>query len=195
MDWKLSESPSCIQTTSKSASALSDMKFLPGVGLWSERLLYRDRKKEELDKLYQSGLALEFNEEKQDKAGALLLYRKAAKGGHAASVTKVGYALLTGSFGAKQDVSAGVLLLQQAAELGDENGQYNLAACYLRGHVSFCDKNNSLIEAVRWYSRSAAQGNAAAQYCLGFLVEHGIGCREKNEAAALAMFRSSAFQV
>ena len=53
--------------------------------------------------------------------------------------------------------------LKAAAEKGKKGAQYRLARCYDKGHG--VAENNA--EAVKWYSKAAAQGHAKSQYQLG----------------------------
>lgn len=72
-----------------------------------------------------------------------------------------------------------VVQLQQQAQRGEVQAQYQLAVRYLRGDG--VEKNEA--QAVTWLEKSAAQHNADAQYVLGSLYAHGNGVTEdKNKA-------------
>jgi TPR repeat protein len=71
-----------------------------------------------------------------------------------------------------------------AAELGYEVAQSNAAFILDRQEVDIFNKNESLIRALMYWSRSAAQGNAVARVKLGDYHYYGCGTRVDYEAAA-----------
>ncbi len=62
---------------------------------------------------------------------------------------------------------------------------------YLKGVAAYRDKDYA--EALRWYRKSAEQGNASAQFYLGWMYHKGQGV-EKDLAAALVWYTKSAKQ-
>ena len=75
--------------------------------------------------------------------------------------------------------------LQSQAELGNAVAQYSLAASYLRNNPSENGPTNEDYQsALKWLRASAAQGNADAEFLLGYLHEHGLGvARDYGKAA------------
>src|ERR1700720_3334422 len=59
--------------------------------------------------------------------------------------------------------------LRSQAENGDALAQYNLAQSYLGNDPT----NENYQSGLKWLRRSAAQGNASAEFLLGYLYEHG----------------------
>src|SRR5262249_8643752 len=62
-------------------------------------------------------------------------------------------------------------LKEMAEKNNDPNAQYYLAQDYSRGRGVDRDPN----QAMRWYRKSADQGHAVAQHCVGFLYSSGEG--------------------
>jgi len=60
--------------------------------------------------------------------------------------------------------------LQEAAQQGDANAQYNLGVLYLQGDG--VPQNHK--QAVKWIQEAARQGNAEAQYKLGLLYANNM---------------------
>lgn len=71
--------------------------------------------------------------------------------------------------------------LQQRAESGNSDAQYDLAMCYWKGEKG-APKDNA--KAFYWMKRSAGQGDAYAQSWVGYFYENGYGtARDFGEAA------------
>jgi len=72
--------------------------------------------------------------------------------------------------GVSRNYRQAVKCFLEAAELGDENGQYNLGRMYQRG----TEVNRDCREAAKWFRKAAQQGHYKAQYRLGLLCEKGV---------------------
>ena len=68
---------------------------------------------------------------------------------------------------------------KERAENGDPEAQYYLGRVYHGNGVPEDDK-----EAVKWYRKAAEQGNAAAQWLLGYAYDYGKGVPEDSKEAA-----------
>ena len=79
----------------------------------------------------------------------------------------------------KQDDTATVKEMREAAEQGDAVAQYNLGVMYANGQGVAEDD----VEAVKWFRKSAEQGYADAQYNLGFAYANGFGVVQNYVAA------------
>jgi TPR repeat protein len=73
---------------------------------------------------------------------------------------------------------------------GDADAQEKLGSLYAEGYS--IDKNEK--EAVKWWKKAAAQGNAAAQYELGIAYHEGSGGLSQSDKKALEWFRKAALQ-
>ena len=71
----------------------------------------------------------------------------------------------------QENASTSFSTLRSQAEQGDAVAQYNLARSYLRHDPTQEDYQSAL----KWLRASTAQGNAGAEFLLGFLYEHGLG--------------------
>ena len=69
--------------------------------------------------------------------------------------------------------------LEDIAELGDVEAQFQLGVCYYRGEGVAQD----FVEAVRWFHKAAEQGDAPAQYNLGVCYYFGRGVAQDFEEA------------
>ncbi len=91
--------------------------------------------------------------------------------------------------------------LQSQAEQGDAAAQYQLALSYLRNN--FTDvltnrptngaTNEDYESALKWLRASAAQGNAGAEFMLGYLYEHGQGV-SRDYVKAAENYRAAALK-
>ncbi len=72
--------------------------------------------------------------------------------------------------------------LQSFATDGDAEAQCEIGDCYYYGHIE--DVGRDLAEAVKWYTKSAEQGYAAAQYSLGECYAKNDGVVKDLEEAA-----------
>ena len=71
--------------------------------------------------------------------------------------------------------------LQQQAESGNSDAQYDLAMCYWKGEKG-APKDDS--KAFYWAKKSAEQGDAYAQSWVGYFYENGYGtARDFGEEA------------
>lgn len=80
----------------------------------------------------------------------------------------------------------GLMWLQQAAEQGSSNAQYNLGFAYQAGKKVKQDYQL----AMQWYQKSAKQNNVFAQYGIGLLYDKGWGVT-KNPKTAKIWFSKS----
>ena len=80
--------------------------------------------------------------------------------------------------------------LQQRAETGDSEAQYQLALRYSSGHGVF--QNDA--EAVTWFRKSAESGHAMAQVTIGLIYREGSRGVKQDAAQAVDWFRKAANQ-
>jgi uncharacterized protein len=86
---------------------------------------------------------------------------------------------------AQQSANTSFSKLQSQAEQGDAVAQYNLAQSYLRkGANSAGPTNEDYQSAIKWLRASKAQGDADAEFLLGYLYEHGQGLARDYAKAA-----------
>jgi len=91
--------------------------------------------------------------------------------------------------------------LQSQADQGDAVAQYNLALTYLRSSLTKGSTNRATNgptdedyqSALKWLGASAAQGNAGAEFLLGYLYEHGKGV-SRDYGKAAENYRAAALQ-
>ena len=88
----------------------------------------------------------------------------------------------------KKEYSQAIACFREAVEKGAE-AQWRLGLHYIMGWG--VEKNDA--EAVKWYRKSAEQGNAEGQYLLGYCYAAGLGV-EQNNAEAVKWYRKSAEQ-
>src|SRR5439155_26621402 len=87
--------------------------------------------------------------------------------------------------GAQQGAGTSFSKLQSQAEQGDAVAQYNLAQSYLRnGASNEGPTNEDYQSAIKWLRASKAQGNADAEFLLGYLYEHRQGLARDYAKAA-----------
>ncbi len=79
-------------------------------------------------------------------------------------------------------------LWQPVAQQGDPVAQYNMGVLYINGQGF--PKN--VKQAIKWFEMSAEQGYANAQYVLGNVYYHKIGCVERSLPDALKWYRKGA---
>lgn len=101
----------------------------------------------------------------------------------------IGVSFSEGLLGEKKDEEEAVRWFLKAAELENDNAQFELAHCYQRGKGVEKDEE----EAVRWYRRAAEQGRVDAQFSMGVFYEKGIGVL-KNVQEAVRWYRKAAEQ-
>lgn len=70
--------------------------------------------------------------------------------------------------------------LQDAAERGDAEAQFNLGTMRRKGEGAPQDNR----EAAKWYRLAADQGHAGAQYLLGLMHRNGEGLPQDDREAA-----------
>ncbi len=69
--------------------------------------------------------------------------------------------------------------IQQRAERGNVDAQFELAAMYATGQG--VEKNSQA--AVKWYTKAAEQGDVASQYNLGVMYAKGLGVEQSYQNA------------
>lgn len=122
-----------------------------------------------------------------DYTGALKWFMKAAEQGHAAAQKRLGDMYFKGK-GVREDYYKSMGWYQKSADQGNADAQYSLGKLYATGQrifrrhscygrvtntEKFVNKNYS--EALKWYRKAAAHGNAEADKELGDMFEWGIG--------------------
>ena len=80
--------------------------------------------------------------------------------------------------------------LQQAAEAGQAEAQYQLALSYAESENAF---DSDLSSAMYWYKQAAGQGHACAQYNLATGYQNGRGISQSAEKA-FYWYRKAALQ-
>ena len=93
----------------------------------------------------------------------------------------------------QQNASMSFSKLQSRAEKGDAVAQYNLAQSYLRRDPTHNPTNEDYQSALKWLRSSSAQGNADAEFLLGYLYEHGQGV-PRDYAQAEENYRTAALR-
>ena len=95
--------------------------------------------------------------------------------------------------GSLQSAGTSLAKLKSQAEQGDASARYKLAQAYLRNYPTNGPSNEDYRSAIKWLGASAAQGNADAEFLLGYLYEHGQGlARDYGKAADY--YRAAAVQ-
>ena len=87
--------------------------------------------------------------------------------------------LLTALSAASASAAADIALVRERAEQGVVESQFALGNMYFKGH----GVEQNIDEALKWYGRAAAKGNAMAQLKLGFIYEDGKGVPQNKKAA------------
>ncbi|MBL1277153.1 MAG: sel1 repeat family protein [Ectothiorhodospiraceae bacterium] len=114
--------------------------------------------------------------EQANAEAAVSWYRKAAQQGHAEAHYKLGAIYEHGANGVSSDADESVRMYQIAAsdmdvfaQKGDSDAQNLLAGMYQQGQ----GVNKDMTLALRWWEKSALQGNMLAQMSLGRLYARG----------------------
>ena len=89
-----------------------------------------------------------------------------------------------------QQYEKSALLLREAADYGHMEAQYRLGILYYRGGFGV---DRSRVRASKWFTKSAQQGYADAQYWLGYLYETGEGTTQ-DDKRALTWYKKAARQ-
>ncbi len=85
--------------------------------------------------------------------------------------------------------TAGVVALQQAAELGQVEGQYKLAGYYLTGYKNLIPQDFSI--AAKWYRLAAQANHPKSAFALAYMLDQGIGIR-RNRKKAIQWYEKAA---
>ncbi len=80
-------------------------------------------------------------------------------------------------------------LMQQAAEQGHPDAQFNLGAMYANGY----GVQKDFSKAAKWFEKAAEQGHRGAQYSLGVMYDNGYGV-QKDFSKAAKWFKKAAEQ-
>lgn len=107
----------------------------------------------------------------EDDAEAIGWYRKAADQGNIKAMYALSVMYSAGE-GVPRDDTQAMMWRIKAAEGGDASAQQVLGTIYRYGVQGF---EEDLVEAVRWYRLSAAQGNLVSQRALAWMYSQGIG--------------------
>lgn len=114
----------------------------------------------------------------EDKAQAVLWYKKSASLGYSRAQYTLGYMYGSGQGVLKDDKKA-LKWYRLAADQGNANAQAKLGEMYDSGQGVAEDNQ----EAVKWYRLAADQGNANAQKNLGVMYASGLGVPEDDKEA------------
>lgn len=136
---------------------------------------------------------------------AFCLFERAALAGHAQAQFHLSHCYYAGN-GVKKDRAKSLDWLYQSAELGFSRAQNELACFALCVHASqtlasevaaaTCRQSiltNPLGEAVKWFRKSAAQGDSYGEWSLGCCYTDGKGVQQ-DDAKAMTSFRKAAKQ-
>lgn len=107
-----------------------------------------------------------------------------AQMGNVESMRSLGSSYLEG-FGTKQDITAGLKWLRQAADGGDKEALIRLADAYFAG-VPKADH----AEALKWYRKAAEQGNGEAYRVIAGYYRRGDGVK-KDPAEIVKLYRQA----
>ncbi len=118
------------------------------------------------------------NGERKDYAKALDLFFRAAKQGHAKSMTDIGWMHENG-FGTQKNDKVALQWYEKAAEKGESMAFNNLGWMYTQGKTISQDYN----KAVRYYRRAIALGEPLAMTNLGWMYETGKGVKQDDTQA------------
>lgn len=123
----------------------------------------------------------------QEKAEAILLYKKAAELGYSKASKALAFKYMT-----EKDYQNAVIWLRKAAEQGDAECQlYYAKNLFYENEES--DPLSHQEEAYEWYKKAAEQGNRLAQYAVARSLFYGIGVK-KNETTSFEWCHKAAKQ-
>lgn len=117
----------------------------------------------------------------QDDKIAFDLFSQAAQYGYAPSQFKLGTAYEYGNLTCPVDPRRSIAWYTRAAEKGHSEAELALSGWYLTGSESVLKQSDS--EAFLWARRAANQGQAKAEYAVGYYSEVGIGVKQDLELA------------
>jgi len=144
----------------------------------------------------QFALAEIYFQKRGDASAALPWYQRAAEQGHAEAYYRLGGIYETGAKGVSADSSQSKHLFQIAAsefdvyaQKGDDHAQYNLASMYKQGQ----GVKKNIVLALKWWEKSALQGNVLSQLSLGRVYAQGDGV-ERNAYLAMRWLQLAAAQ-
>lgn len=149
----------------------------------AEKYYLKAIKQENVNAMYNLGNL--YISQKKDKEGLELL-EKASSEGMAAAACNIGYYYAH----TQKDCAKGLIYYRLAAERGDIVSQYNLGINFENG---LCGLEQDYAEAAKWYMKSADNGFADAQFCIGKCYMLGLGV-EQNEELGLEWFERAAAQ-
>lgn len=125
--------------------------------------------------MYGNGQYVQYNILQAEK-----LYKTAASQGHAASQYMLYLLYRDGESQVAKNIPQAIHYLVQAANLGYDDAQFDLAYRYEQG----IDVPKDGVKALHYYRLAAKQGHAHAQNNLGYLYETGNGITQNYDAAA-----------
>eukprot|EP01062_Namystynia_karyoxenos_P033224 TRINITY_DN24430_c0_g1_i1.p1 TRINITY_DN24430_c0_g1~~TRINITY_DN24430_c0_g1_i1.p1 ORF type:complete len:468 (+),score=170.19 TRINITY_DN24430_c0_g1_i1:68-1405(+) len=126
------------------------------------------------------GTLLLNSKRKRPRELGLVYLRNSADRNHGPACSRLGKLYLKGGFGISPDEDAAAKWYQRAAELGDAEGQMQLAGLY----ASDTGVEHDDEQAARWYRAAAEQGHALAAHNLAnLLFEKGVGAARRAGTA------------
>ncbi|MBS1050119.1 tetratricopeptide repeat protein [Gluconobacter japonicus] len=105
-----------------------------------------------------------------DPTQAMHWMEKAAEAGMGEAQVAVGQLLVTGQINGRKDHGRAMELYRAAAESGNVDAMFSLAAMYGGGH----DVPENRVEAQKWFMKAAQLGNGLAQLMLGRYLIRGL---------------------
>lgn len=105
-----------------------------------------------------------------DPTQAMHWMEKAADAGMAEAQVAVAQLLVTGQINGRRDHARALSLYQAAADSGNTDAMFSLAAMYGGGH----DVEENRSDAQKWFRKAAQRGNGLAQLMLGRYLVRGI---------------------
>ncbi|EOR00353.1 Chitin synthase regulatory factor 3 [Wallemia ichthyophaga EXF-994] len=125
----------------------------------------------------------------QDDNVAFDLFSQAAQYGYAPSQFKLGTAYEYGNLTCPVDPRRSIAWYTRAAEKGHSEAELALSGWYLTGSEGVLKQSDA--EAFLWARRAANQGQAKAEYAVGYYSEVGIGVKQDLELAKKWYLRAS----
>ncbi|MFN7095497.1 MAG: tetratricopeptide repeat protein, partial [Burkholderiales bacterium] len=113
----------------------------------------------------------------QDAKKAFSLYLQAAQFNHTYAIYQVGQYLIDGRSGFPPNLQKAFPWFKRAAELGDSDGQAQMALACLYG------KEKNIEQGLKWLKKSIAQKNRTSHYIMGHLYWHGIAGEQDDKKA------------
>lgn len=153
-----------------------------------EPLEYLEKKAEEGNVYAQYYFGIFYNDTEwrsYDFEKAFYWFNKAAEQNYAPAIYSTGILYIRG-IGVQKDEKKGYESIFKSAEMGYEFAQLFLGENFIQGNAGKYleyEKSNKYVQAVKWYSKAASQGNWRAQYDLGVCYFYGWGINEDKKKA------------